>query len=56
MIVLRFKMQREDIFEHTNDKCHVFHILVCKRKTCLSTVMANVICVHFSQLIDHCGA
>ena len=24
MIFLRISMQGEDIFEHTNDKCHVF--------------------------------
>ena len=24
MIVMRFSMQGEDIFEHTNGKCHVF--------------------------------
>ena len=24
MIILYFKMQREDIIEHNNGKCHVF--------------------------------
>ena len=28
MVVLRFDMQGEDIFEHTNDKCHM-----CKLKS-----------------------
>ena len=35
-------------------KCHVFYILVCKRKIFLSILMVGVICVHFSQLIYHC--
>jgi hypothetical protein len=47
-------MRGEDIFENTNGKCHVFTFLVCKRKIFLSIVMASVICVHFSQVVDHC--
>ena len=47
MVVLCFS-----IFECTNDKCHVFTVLVCKRKIFLSMLMASVIRVHFSQLID----
>ena len=47
-------MQGEDILENANGKCHVFTFLVRKRKIFLSIVMASVICVHFSQLVDHC--
>jgi hypothetical protein len=44
----------EDVLEHTNDKCHVFYIVVCKRKISLSILMASIICLHFGQLLDHC--
>ena len=54
MVVLHSSMKREDIIEHTNGKCHVFAFLVCKRKIFLSILMSGVICVHFSQLVDHC--
>ena len=47
-------MQGEESFDRTNGKCH-FYIIACKSKTFLSIViMASVICVHFSQLVDHC--
>ena len=51
--MLHFGMQGEDFFELTNDKCHVFYILVCKRNILLSVLMASVIFVKFSQLVDH---
>jgi hypothetical protein len=47
-------MQEEDIFESTNGKCHILKILVCKKKIFLSILMASVICVHCSQLVDQC--
>ena len=38
-----------------NGKGHAcVHTFVCKRNTFLSIVMASVIRVHFSQLINHC--
>jgi hypothetical protein len=36
MIVLRFSIQGEDIFELINGKCHAFYILVCKGRILLS--------------------
>ena len=55
IIVLRFNMQGADVNEHTNHKCHVFTFLnLCKRKVFLSIRMPSVICVHFSQFVDHC--
>ena len=53
MIVLRSSIHWADIIVHTNGKCHVFTFLVCKRKIFLSILMLSVICVHFSQLVDH---
>jgi hypothetical protein len=53
MIVWRFSVQGEDSFEHDNGKCHVFYILVCKRKVFMSILMPSVIGVHFRQLVDH---
>ena len=52
MIVLHFSMRGEDILDRTNGKCHVFTFLVCKRKIFLSILMASIICVHFSQLVE----
>ena len=53
MIVLRFSVQRKDIFDCTIGKYQVFTFLVCKRKIFLSILMATIICVHFSQLVEH---
>ena len=50
---MRFRMQREDILKHTNGKCRVVYVLVCKRKIFLSLRMSSAFCVRFSQLIDH---
>ena len=49
-----FGMQGEDIIEHVNGKCHVVYISICERKIVLSVLVLNVICSHFSQLVDHC--
>ena len=54
MIVLHFSMQGEDIVEQTNGKCHVFTFKYAREKYFLNILMPSVICVHFSQLIDHC--
>ena len=54
IIILHFDMERKNVFESANDKCDVFYMLVCKRKILLSILMACIICVYFSQLVDHC--
>ena len=46
-------MQEEDILENMNGKYHVFTFLVCKGKIFLSKIMPTVICLHFTQLVDH---
>ena len=48
---LPFLYARGNVFEHLNGKCHVF---TCKKKVFFSIQMISVICVHFSQLVDHC--
>ena len=54
MMVLRFSMQGEYVFERTNGKCQVssVYISICKGKILLSILMPNVICVRFGQLLD----
>ena len=52
MIVLSFSIQGENIFERTNGKCHV----LCFSMQEENILMASVICVHFSLLVDHFGA
>ena len=52
VIVSRLSMQEEESFDCTYGKCHVY-IIACKRRIFLSILMASVICVHFSQLVDH---
>ena len=48
MIVWHFSMQGEDVIEHTNDKPHVFYILVCKEIfLSLLSFVPSIICVHF---------
>jgi hypothetical protein len=32
MTVLRFNMQREDMIDHTNGKCHVLRFILQKEK------------------------
>ena len=54
MIILCSNVQGEDIFARTNGVWLCVYILVCKRKIFLSILMADVNCVHFSQLVDHC--
>ena len=53
MTIMRFNIQGEDIFEFTNGKRHAFAILICKGKI-FELTNASVICVHFSQVVDHC--
>jgi hypothetical protein len=53
MIVLCFNMQGKYTFEHTHDNSHLFTISMQEEDT-LDQTMPNVICVHFSQLLDHC--
>ena len=55
MIVWHFSMQGEDVIEHTNDKPHVFYILVCKEifLSLLSFVQVSFVYT-FSQLVGHC--
>ena len=45
--VLHFIVQEKNILEHTNARCHVFYILICKRKIFLSILTSSVLCVHF---------
>ena len=47
-------MRDEDTSERSTDKRHVLNISVRKREPCLRMVLENVICAHFSQLLDHC--
>jgi hypothetical protein len=53
MIALCFSMQREDIFEHNNGKCHAYQY--AREKIFLSKPMAGFMRVHFNELVDHCG-
>ena len=53
MTVLCFSMQGKDAFEHTHDTSHLFIISMQEEDT-LDQRMPNVICIHFSQLLDHC--
>ena len=32
----------------------MFYIIVCKKKISLSILTTSVICVHLSQIVDHC--
>ena len=49
MIVLRFSMQGEDIFERTNGKCHVLHFSMQEQHILNHKLMTSDIYVHFSQ-------
>ena len=51
---LVFQYARGRYFEAYKWQVSCFWFLLCKRKTMLSTLMPCVICVHFSQLVDHC--
>ena len=56
MIVLRFGMQGEDIVEHTiNQQVSCLRFSV-QEEVILKHTMSRVICVYFSQLVDHCVA
>ena len=52
MIVLHFSMQGEDISSTLMASVICLYSLVCKGKIFFSMLMARVICVHFSQLVD----
>ena len=53
MMILRFSVQGED-FLSVRMASVMFYNLVWKRKIFLSILIARVICVHYSQLVDHC--
>ena len=45
---------RGDVVEHTNGKCHVFTFQYTRGRCFGHTGAQSIICVHFSQLVDHC--
>ena len=45
-------MQGEDIMEHTNGKSHVFTF--SKQEEDVLEHTSSVVCVYFSQFVDHC--
>lgn len=46
-------MQEENNVEHTNGMCQA-SMLVSKRKIILSMIMPSVMCLCYSQIVDHC--
>ena len=51
--ILAFWYARGRYFEHTKCQVSRVYILVCKRQTCLRPLIASVIFVHFSELVNH---
>ena len=49
LIALRSRMQGEGIIEQVS----CVYISICKRKILLGIFMSSIICVCFSQLVDH---
>ena len=57
MIVVHFNMQGEDIFEHTNGKCHVLAFKYARRRfswTKFGQLSQVSLVYNFNQLLDHC--
>ena len=53
-IVLPYSMPWKDSLEVTYDECHGVYILVYTGKIFQSIQMSSVVCVHSSQLVEHC--
>ena len=51
--MLQISIEGEDIMEHVNKEVSRGRFLACKRQMISNMAMANVICVHFSQLVKH---
>ena len=55
MIMSHFDMQEKDIIEYTNRKSRVFTSQNAIQEDTLEHTNAMcLVCVHFSQLVDHC--